>query len=157
MKIPFQKLHPNAKMPERKSEDAAGYDLTYCGENHVNLWPQSRQGFETGLAAAIPRGYYGRIAPRSGLARKKGLDVLGGVIDADYRGELVVILCNTGTVTVEITPGERIAQLIIERCHDAEFIEFESLEQTARGQGGFGSTDFPSTAHDEPCSGETSK
>jgi dUTP pyrophosphatase len=140
MIIPVQKVHPDANLPERKSADAAGYDLTYCGQNYINLCPQTRYGFETGLAVSIPRGYYGRIAPRSGLARKKGLDVLGGVIDSDYRGEIVVILCNTGTVTVEITPGERIAQLIIERCHDVEFTAFDELPPTERGAGGFGST-----------------
>lgn len=143
MKIAFKKLHPDAKAPERKSAGAAGYDLTYCGVQEIILSPGARCVFNTGIAVAIPRGCYGRIAPRSGLAREKGIAVLGGVIDSDYRGEIGVILLNASCGACAIYPGYRIAQLIIETCHDAEFIEFENLEETERGANGFGSTDKP--------------
>jgi dUTP pyrophosphatase len=93
----------------------------------------------------IPEGYYGRIAPRSGLALKQGIDVLGGVIDASYRGEIGVILVNTTAKGDElqithIKKGDKIAQLIIEKCHQVEWEEVKELAETDRGAGGFGST-----------------
>ena len=141
MKIAFKKLFPDAQTPERKSAGAAGYDLTYYGKDIV-LCPGARWSFQTGIAVAIPQGCYGRIASRSGLAREKGIAVLGGVIDSDYRGEIQVLLLNTSDFRkCTILPGDRIAQLIIETCHEAEFVEFDSLEETERGANGFGSTD----------------
>jgi dUTP pyrophosphatase len=137
MKIPIKLLNENAKIPTKGSDGAAGYDL-YASQGIVI----GKHGIvPTGVSVAIPKGHYGRIAPRSGLAAKMAVDVLGGVIDSDYRGEIRVILtCLNGIV---INEGDRIAQLIIERCHDAEFVQFDELDSTDRGEKGFGSTDKP--------------
>jgi dUTP pyrophosphatase len=137
MKLPIQKLEPSARIPTKGSVSAAGYDL-YAVESCF-IEKGHRATVKTGIAVAIPEGHYGRIAPRSGLAAKNGIDVLGGVIDADYRGELKVILQNNGEF-LRITDGDRIAQLIIERCYDAELVEFPELPPSDRGQGGLGST-----------------
>ena len=94
----------------------------------------------TGLAVAIPEGYYGRVAPRSGLATKQGLNVLAGVIDADYRGEIGCLLHNTGTETVELPAQSKICQLIIEKIITPEAVWADDLSNTERGSGGFGST-----------------
>jgi dUTP pyrophosphatase len=94
----------------------------------------------TGLAVSIPAGFYGRVAPRSGLAVRHGLDVLAGVIDADYRGEILCALVNHGEESFEIEPGARVAQLIIEAIAQPEPAWAEDLEETTRGAGGFGST-----------------
>jgi len=94
----------------------------------------------TGLAVAIPQGFYGRIAPRSGLASKNGLDVLAGVIDSDYRGEVCCLLYNTSDEAIELPAGSKICQLIIEQIITPEPEWASELEETARGAGGFGST-----------------
>ena len=94
----------------------------------------------TGLAVAIPAGFYGRVAPRSGLAVKKGLDVLAGVIDSDYRGEICVVLYNTGDETIHLPAGSKICQLIIEQIITPEGAWAMDLDETVRGAGGFGST-----------------
>jgi dUTP pyrophosphatase len=94
----------------------------------------------TGLAVAIPQGFYGRIAPRSGLASKNGLDVLAGVIDSDYRGEVCCLLYNTSGEAIELPAGSKICQLIIEQIITPEPEWASELEETARGAGGFGST-----------------
>jgi dUTP pyrophosphatase len=104
------------------------------------LQPGERHAFSTGLSLALPHGYYSRIAPKSGLALKYGIDVLAGVIDAEYRGEYIVILLNTGHEPVEIGQGMKIAQLIIESCAQAVFTQVESLEDTSRAEGARGST-----------------
>ena len=94
----------------------------------------------TGLAVAIPEGFYGRVAPRSGLAAQKGIDVLAGVIDADYRGEIGCLLYNAGEETVHLPAQSKICQLIIEKIITPEAVWVESLSDTIRGGGGFGST-----------------
>lgn len=94
----------------------------------------------TGLAVAIPVGFYGRVAPRSGLAVKNGLDVLAGVIDSDYRGELCCALLNTGDETITLPSGSRLCQLIIEQIITPTPVWADELDETARGAGGFGST-----------------
>uniref|UniRef100_A0A183BST3 Deoxyuridine 5'-triphosphate nucleotidohydrolase n=1 Tax=Globodera pallida TaxID=36090 RepID=A0A183BST3_GLOPA len=94
----------------------------------------------TGLRVAIPSGHYGRVAPRSGLAVKHSIDVGAGVIDTDYRGELKVLLFNFGETDFQVNEGDRIAQLICERCTRPELTEVGTLEMTARGANGFGST-----------------
>src|SRR5919205_1579490 len=109
----FKRLHPEAKLPSRGSARAAGLDL--CAVERVTLGPGARAAVRTGLAVAIPYGFYGRVAPRSGLAVKNGLDTLAGVVDADYRGEILCALVNHGDAAVEIEVGTRVAQLIIER------------------------------------------
>ena len=144
MQIPFKRLHPAAKPPARAHPDDAGADLHVLDDAAsfipLALQPGQRRLIRTGLAVAIPPGHYGRIAPRSGLAVKHGLDVLAGVVDSQYRGEVHVLLLNAGEDPVWLEPGQRIAQLIVEKCEAAAFVESEDLEQSARGAGGFGST-----------------
>jgi len=132
------KLHPAARLPARGSAESAGLDLFSIEE--VRLEAGGRAMVRTGLAIAVPRGYYGRIAPRSGLASRHGLDVLAGVIDSDYRGEVVCALVNHGREALTLEAGQRIAQLIVEAIITPEPAWADSLDETARGEGGFGST-----------------
>jgi dUTP pyrophosphatase len=134
----FMRLHAQARLPTRGSRDAAGVDL-YSIES-VRIPARGRASVRTGLAVAIPVGFYGRVAPRSGLAVKHGLDVLAGVIDSDYRGEILCALINHGDEPFEIEAGMRIAQLIIESIVLMEPVWSDDLSETERGSGGFGST-----------------
>lgn len=134
----FKKLDANAVLPTRGSSAAAGLDL-YSIEA-VSLRPNQRSLVRTGLAVEIPEGCYGRLAPRSGLATKMGLDVLSGVIDADYRGEIQCLLYNTGDEVVELPAQTRICQLIIEKIITPTPMFVDDLSNTTRGSGGFGST-----------------
>jgi dUTP pyrophosphatase len=134
----FKQLDPRAVLPQRGSVLAAGLDV--CGIEDVEIEPRRRVMARTGLAVAIPPGFYGRVAPRSGLAAKSGLDVLAGVIDSDYRGEICVVLYNTGDETIHLPAGSKICQLIIEQIITPEAAWATDLEETARGAGGFGST-----------------
>jgi dUTP pyrophosphatase len=141
-KVSITKLESKAIIPTRGSNGAAGYDL-YTTEFHI-LKPGERKLFKTGLSMSIPSGMYGRIAPRSGLAYKKGIDVMAGVIDEDYRGEIGVILINLGQEDVNVVIGDKIAQIIFEFYNPVDFVETTGLDNTQRGDGGFGSTDKPS-------------
>jgi dUTP pyrophosphatase len=134
----FKRLDERAVLPTRGSERAAGLDI-YSIED-LRIAPKSRAVARTGLAVAIPAGFYGRLAPRSGLAAKHGLDLLAGVIDSDYRGEINCILYNTGDEPILINRGSRICQLIIEKIISPEPQWADDLEKTARDAGGFGST-----------------
>lgn len=134
----FKKLDERAVLPARGSASAAGLDL-HCIED-LTIPPRDRIVARTGLAVAIQDGYYGRVAPRSGLAVKKGLDVLAGVIDADYRGEILCALYNTSDELIELPAQSKICQLIIEKIITPEAVWAEDLTETARGAGGFGST-----------------
>jgi len=134
----FKKVDANATLPTRGSASAAGLDL-YSLE-HVRLDSHDRLLVRTGLAVAIPQGYYGRIAPRSGLASKKGIDVLAGVIDPDYRGEIQCLLYNTSDEAVELPARTKICQLIIEKIITPAAEWIEELQDTTRGAQGFGST-----------------
>jgi dUTP pyrophosphatase len=136
--LKFKKLDPRATLPTRGSLAAAGLDL-YSIEA-VSLEPGQRAIARTGLAVAIPEGFYGRLAPRSGLATKKGLDVLAGVIDADYRGEIGCLLHNTGEERIELAANSKICQLIIEKIVNPQAAWADELDDTERGRGGFGST-----------------
>lgn len=127
-----------ARLPLRATPWAAGADLHAI--DRVRLAPGERRLVPTGLSVEIPPGYYGRIAPRSGLAVKHGVDTLAGVIDSDYRGEINVLLVNLGDTPVELGGGERIAQLIVEQAAPCEFVWAETLADSVRGDGGFGST-----------------
>lgn len=143
MKIKIKKLNIDAVIPTQAKKGDAGYDLYSIDDSP--LFGSQRRLFRTGIAIEIPEGYYGRIAPRSGLALKNGVDVLGGVVDANYRGEIGVILLNTTAKGDElqithIKKGDKIAQLIIEKCHEVEWQEVSALTETDRGAGGFGST-----------------
>lgn len=136
--LKFAQLHADARLPTRGSTHAAGLDL-YSIEK-VTILARGRAAVSTGLAVAIPHGYYGRVAPRSGLAVKHGLDVLAGVIDSDYRGEIICALVNHNDESFEIEAGMRIAQLIIESIATPRPVWSEDLSETERGRAGFGST-----------------
>ena len=130
---------PAAKLPLRASDGAAGYDLHAAVAATVR--PGARSTITTGLSIEIPRGHYGRIAPRSGLAVANGIDVLAGVIDSDYRGTVKILLINHSDTAFEVSKGDRIAQLILERISTPPVEEVKGdLSQTTRGEGGFGST-----------------
>lgn len=131
-------LSEGASAPTRGSDEAAGYDL-YSNENGV-IEPKDRLLVKTGVVMVLKKGTYGRIAPRSGLAFNYGIDVLAGVIDSDYRGEIGVILYNTGKNTFEFNKGDRIAQLIITPILTPELKVVDQLDETNRGEGGYGST-----------------
>ena len=155
MDIKIKRLNSLAKLPTRASESDAGYDLYSCRD--IIITPMDRVIVKTGIAIEIPKGFYGRIAPRSGLA-VKGIDVLAGVVDSGYRGEIGVVLVNLNLPEVVFNPakqinayesafgsrskfsistGDRVAQLIIERCHDIGWVE-EKLSDSERGARGFG-------------------
>ncbi|XP_028778344.1 deoxyuridine 5'-triphosphate nucleotidohydrolase [Neltuma alba] len=139
--MPFlrvKKLSDKAVLPSRASSLSAGYDLSSAVETKVPA--RGKALVATDLSIAIPEGTYARIAPRSGLAWKHSIDVGAGVIDADYRGPVGVILFNYSDADFEVKVGDRIAQLIIERIMTPEVEEVEDLDSTARGEGGFGST-----------------
>ena len=138
-RLSFKRLDPKALLPTRGSPSAAGLDL-YSIEA-VSLQPRERRLIRTGLAVDIPEGYYGRLAPRSGLATQKGIDVLAGVIDADYRGEIGCLLYNAGDEIIDLPAQTRICQLIIEKIITPDAVWSDSLAETSRGSGGFGSTD----------------
>lgn len=142
MKIAVKKLHPGAKMPTFGSAEAAGADLYACIEEAIEIAPGETVFVPTGLAMAIPRGYVGLVYARSGLACKRGLAPANkvGVIDSDYRGEFLVALHNHGAQAQTVTPGERIAQLVVSPILMPEYVEAETLDDTQRGSGGFGST-----------------
>ena len=127
-------------LPRYASEDAAGLDVTAADE--LTLQPGDRHAVATGFAIEIPRGYEVQVRPRSGLAIKNGITCLNtpGTIDSDYRGEVKVILANLGSEPFEIRRGERIAQLVPAPVLHADFREVETLSETSRGAGGFGST-----------------
>lgn len=134
----FKQLDKRAILPARGSEFSAGLDI--CSIEDLVIGPHQRATARTGLAVAIPHGFYGRVAPRSGLAAKHGLDVLAGVIDSDYRGELCCLLYNTGDVSIVLPAGSKICQLIIEKIIAPKAVWSNDLDETARGAGGFGST-----------------
>ncbi len=143
MKIQFQKLNPNAQMPTRGSAAAAGYDLYACLDSDTLTIPaHATAKVGTGLAIAVPQGYFGAIFARSGLAAKQGLRPANcvGVADSDYRGEYIVMLHNDTEQARTIVNGDRIAQLVVLPFLPVEFEEAEALDETDRGAGGFGST-----------------
>lgn len=135
------KLHELAQVPRRNGPGDAGYDV-FAVEDVV-IEPQYWKGVGTGITLEFPSDCYARVAPRSGLAYKKGIDVLAGVVDSSYRGEIRAILVNHGTEPFHIRVGDRIAQIIFERIYTPEVIAevpLEELSNTQRGEGGFGST-----------------
>ena len=142
MKIQIKKLNENATIPTRGSDRAAGYDLYACLENEVVIGAGETVKIGTGLSIAVPEGYFGAIFARSGLAAKEGLRPANcvGVADSDYRGEYIVALHNDSAISRVVTPGERIAQLVVMPYLSVEFEEVDSLDETERGAGGFGST-----------------
>jgi dUTP pyrophosphatase len=131
------KNHDDAIIPKRGSEQAAGYDLYTIDEGR--LMPKQTRLFDTGISFTVPEGTYGRIAPRSGLS-KKGILVNAGVVDRDYTGPVKVMLHNLSDEMYQVKKNDRIAQLIIEKIATPVIEEVGSLEETDRGDGGFGST-----------------
>lgn len=144
--LQVKRLHDKAILPKRGTPQAAGYDLSSCEEAVVPA--KGRKLVKTGLAIAVPSGNYGRVAPRSGLALKNFIDTGAGVIDEDYRGEckntlkilVNILLFNHSDTDFQVNYGDRIAQLIIEKITHTEIVEVETLSDTERGAGGFGST-----------------
>jgi len=136
--IPFKKLSAKAKIPSQATPSDAGYDL--FSTEHYILKPGERKSFATNISTAIPHGYYGRIAPRSGLAYKHGIDTLAGVIDSWYRGDIWIILINLWAEDFAVNKGDKIAQFIIEKCHYVEWREVDALEESTRSDWAFGST-----------------
>lgn len=134
----FAKLTNNAFSPTRGSKMAAGYDL-YSAYDY-KIPPKGKCCAMTDIQIALPDGCYGRVAPRSGLAAKHFIDVGAGVIDRDYRGNVGVVMFNFGDKEFEVKKGDRIAQLICERIYIPELQECPNLDDTERGEGGFGST-----------------
>ncbi|KIK69658.1 hypothetical protein GYMLUDRAFT_186890 [Collybiopsis luxurians FD-317 M1] len=127
-----------AKIPSRGSPLSAGYDL-YSAEKKI-VPAHGKALIDTQISIAVPAGHYGRVAPRSGLASKFMIDTGAGVIDADYRGIVFVLLFNLSDKDFEVQEGDRIAQLIIEKIHTPDILEVQDLDKTLRGAGGFGST-----------------
>lgn len=142
MFIQYKILRDNAKLPERGSDYAAGYDLFAAIDEPVIIAPHETKMIGTGLAMTVPHGYFGAIFARSGLASKQGLRPGNcvGVCDADYTGEWIVALHNDSETARIVEPRQKIAQMVVLPCQDLTFIKQKELEATDRGDGGFGST-----------------
>ena len=130
------------ELPRHETDFSAGVDLRADVQEPVTIAPMERKLIGTGLKIALPEGFEAQVRPRSGLAYKHGITVLNspGTIDADYRGELKVLLINLGDSNFEIKRGERIAQMVVAPYQKIKFIETDSLDETHRGSGGYGST-----------------
>lgn len=142
MKISLKKLHSAALLPTYQTEHAAGMDIVACVDAPITIAPHERAIIPTGFAIALPPGYEAQIRARSGLASKFGIMPANGVgtIDADYRGEVGVILLNTSNQEFTVEPGMRIAQMVVTKYESVMWNEVEELSETARGDGGYGST-----------------
>lgn len=142
MEIQVTKLNENAMLPQYQTTGAAGMDIHACIDELIVLQPMERRMIPAGFAMAIPEGYEAQIRARSGLSIKHGITMINGIgtIDADYRGEIGVLLVNLGQEPFEITPGMRIAQMIIAKYERAIWQEVVKLDQSNRGVNGFGST-----------------
>ena len=141
IKLPIKRLDPTVELPSYAYPGDAGLDIR--SSEDVELAPLERRLIHTGLAIALPDGYAGFMQPRSGLAIKEGLSIVNtpGLIDAHYRGELMIIAINTDKEnTIHIKRGDRIAQLVIQRVPAVELVEVDELDKTERGEGGFGSS-----------------
>ncbi|MGH7859958.1 MAG: dUTP diphosphatase [Candidatus Binatia bacterium] len=136
------RLRDGAALPRYMTGQAAGMDLAAACESEVTLAPLQRVMIPTGIAISLPAGYEAQIRPRSGLAVRHGITLLNtpGTIDADYRGEISVILVNLGSEPVTLRPGDRIAQMVVAPVARVEWAEVEVLDDTERGDGGFGHT-----------------
>ena len=140
--VRFRRLRPDATPPRYMSDGAAGLDLCAALDADLVVAPGGRLAVPTGIALALPAGFEGQVRPRSGLALRHGLTVLNapGTIDADYRGEVLVVLVNHGREPFTISPGDRIAQLVVAPVARATLTEVAALDESERGVGGFGST-----------------
>ncbi len=144
VQIELKPLNERARIPRRMTTHAAGYDLYTSIEKEIVLQPGEAKLIPTGISIGIPESYEAQIRPRSGLALKHSIGILNapGTIDADYRGEIGVILFNFGKEPYTIQPDSRIAQMIISRCETADFLIVDDLSETERGAGGFGHTNI---------------
>lgn len=139
MNLSVKKLSNTAKLPTYGSAFSAGLDL--CADEKVEIPPQTRRVIKTGISIQYPDPtYYGRVAPRSGLSVKSSIDIGAGVIDYDYRGEIKVCFINNGVAPYTVEIGDKIAQLVFEKIVRCQVNEVDVLEETERGDGGFGST-----------------
>lgn len=140
--IKVKKLRDNARIPAYATADAAAADLCSAEEKSITVQPGETVVFHTGIAVELPAGFAGFVYARSGLATKRGLAPANkvGVIDADYRGEILVALHNHAALPASVEPGERLAQLLIAPAPQFSFVEAAELSDTLRGEGGFGST-----------------
>jgi dUTP pyrophosphatase len=144
MEVKVKKLNPKASLPEYQTDQAAAMDVHACLDAPMTLQPLERAMVPTGLAFEIPEGYEMQVRARSGLSIKHGITMVNGVgtIDADYRGELNILVINLGQEAFEIEPDMRIAQLLVTKFEKVSWQLAETLSETARGAGGFGSTGF---------------
>ena len=142
VKVLVKKLDPAVKFPDYETDGASGMDLIAFVKSPINVRSKTSYLVPTGISVAFPKEYEIQIRPRSGLAAKKSISVLNtpGTIDADYRGELKVILINLGNKSFSVENGARIAQMVLCPIIKAKFREVDSLDETKRGSGGFGST-----------------
>lgn len=142
VKVQFQKTSPRAVLPKQTTAGAAGFDVHSTNEEPVLIMPHTTQLFPLGFKVAIQEGYEIQVRPRSGLALKEAISVANspGTIDSDYRGECGVILVNIGNEPYTVRPGDRIAQFVVAAVPVVEFEEVKQLDETDRGEGGFGST-----------------
>lgn len=131
-------IHPS--LPTYQSKDAAGCDLCYCGETPITIYTLDRSFIHTGVHISLPEGYEAQVRGRSGLNRDHGIVVPTGTIDADYRGDIGVVVYNLSREPFIIQPGDRIAQLVISPVIQADWQQVDNLDKTDRGEGGFGST-----------------
>ncbi len=142
IEVKIRRLREDALLPRRMTEHASGWDLHAALDDDLVIPPGQVRLVPTGIAVSIPPGYEAQVRARSGLALKHSLGVLNGpgTIDADYRGEVGVILINLGAEPFVVSPGSRIAQMVFARCEQVDFAEVNDLDDTARGAGGFGHT-----------------
>lgn len=142
-KLSVMRINPNAKLPERQTAGSVGYDIAACIDEDIIIAPGDTQKIGSGIAIELEQGYAAFIYARSGLGIGHGITPANcvGVIDSDYRGEIIVGLRNASSVPFTVRNGERIAQMVIAECHLPIIIERESLDVTKRGSGAFGSTD----------------
>jgi dUTP pyrophosphatase len=136
--IKVKKLSENATIPKRQTHGSIGYDLHAAQDTFIN--PRGKAVVATDLIICVPPGHYGRVAPRSGLAARDGIDVGAGVIDPDYRGPVGIVLFNHSDKEFHIKKYDRVAQLILEMASTPDIVEITDLDQTQRGFGAFGST-----------------
>lgn len=142
MRVSITKLRPNAQLPEYQTMHSAGMDLHASIEKPMTLKPGERAAVPTGIAIALPTGYEAQIRGRSGLAAKFGIALTNGIgtIDADYRGEIHALIINHGAEDFIVEPGMRIAQMVIAKYEKIDWEQVDTLDETERGAGGFGST-----------------
>ncbi|MDQ3064983.1 MAG: dUTP diphosphatase [bacterium] len=142
VRVEFVKLRPGAVVPVYQTDQAAAVDLHACLDEQITLQPGEVHIIPTGLSIALPNGYEGQVRSRSGLAAKHAVVVLNspGTLDSDYRGELGVILINHGKLPYDVLPNDRVAQFVVAPHEQVQFQQVESLDDTTRGDGGFGGT-----------------